>query len=224
PIPHVAPDDRRQRPQGRGPAGATRQGRAAARRAAGHRRRSARACGRGRSRGETAGGPRATVADAAGGVSAAGPAGTRVRRDRGGPVDYARRCARALPPRRQTVEGVPGVNEHELEKLAQRLGARAAEQLDVERTAQAVVTRLREAPRVSVVTRLWMQSAWLKVAATVVLLLGTGAVTKALWRRRSGRRSRATRARSPTRTRRKRSSCVARSGIAGTSMCARRWV
>ena len=72
------------------------------------------------------------------------------------------------------------MNEHELEKLAQRLGARAAEQLDVERTAQAVVTRLREAPRVSVVTRLWMQSAWLKVA--VVLLLGTGAVTKALWR------------------------------------------
>ena len=74
------------------------------------------------------------------------------------------------------------MNEHELEKLAQRLGARAAEQLDVERTAQAVVTRLREAPRVSVVTRLWMQSAWLKVAATVVLLLGTGAVAKALWR------------------------------------------
>jgi hypothetical protein len=74
------------------------------------------------------------------------------------------------------------VNEHELEKLAQRLGARAAERLDVERTAQAVVTRLREAPRVSVVTRFWMQPAWLKVAATVVLLLAAGTVTRALWR------------------------------------------
>ncbi len=69
-----------------------------------------------------------------------------------------------------------------LQELAQRLGARAAERLDVERTAQAVVTRLREAPRGSVVTRLWLQPAWLKVAATVVLLLGTGAVTRGLWR------------------------------------------
>jgi len=76
------------------------------------------------------------------------------------------------------------VNEQELEQLAQRLGARAAERLDVARTAQAVVARLREAPRVSVVTRLWLQPAWLKVAATVVLLLGTGAVTRGLWRSR----------------------------------------
>jgi len=75
------------------------------------------------------------------------------------------------------------VNEPELEQLAQRLGARAAERLDVERTAQAVVTRLREAPRVSVVTRLWMQPAWLKVAATVVLLLGASAVTRGVWYR-----------------------------------------
>jgi len=69
-----------------------------------------------------------------------------------------------------------------LQELAQRLGVRAAERLDVERTAQAVVTRLRETPRASVVTRLWMQPAWLKVAATVVLLLGAGAVTRGLWR------------------------------------------
>jgi len=76
------------------------------------------------------------------------------------------------------------VNEQELEQLAQRLGARAAERLDVARTVQAVVARLREAPRVSVVTRLWLQPAWLKVAATVALLLGTGAVTRGLWRSR----------------------------------------
>ena len=69
-----------------------------------------------------------------------------------------------------------------LQELAQRLGVRAAERLDVERTAQAVVTRLRETPRASVVTRLWMQPAWLKLAATVVLLLGAGAVTRGLWR------------------------------------------
>ena len=76
------------------------------------------------------------------------------------------------------------MNEHELEKLAQRLGARAAERLDVERTAHAVVTRLREAPGVSVATRVSMQPAWLKVAATVVLLLAAGAATRALWRPR----------------------------------------
>ena len=74
------------------------------------------------------------------------------------------------------------LSDAKLQELAQRLGARAAERLDVARTAQAVVTRLRETPRVSLVTRLWMQPAWLKVAATVVLLLGTGAVTRGLWR------------------------------------------
>ena len=74
------------------------------------------------------------------------------------------------------------LSDAKLQELAQRLGARAAERLDVARTARAVVTRLRETPRVSVVTRLWMQPAWLKVAATVVLLLGTGAVTRGLWR------------------------------------------
>src|SRR5947199_95508 len=82
--------------------------------------------------GETAGRPRAAVADAARGILAAGPAGARVRRDRGGPGDFARRRARALPPRGQTVEGVSVLNRDELpdarlQELAQRLGVRAAE-------------------------------------------------------------------------------------------------
>jgi len=64
------------------------------------------------------------------------------------------------------------VNDHELEQLAQRLGARAAERLDVERAAQAVLTRLREEPRRPVAAWVWMQPAWLKIAATAVLVLG----------------------------------------------------
>jgi len=38
------------------------------------------------------------------------------------------------------------MDEQQLEKLARGLGARAAEQLDVERTAQAVVRRLKDEP------------------------------------------------------------------------------
>ena len=60
-----------------------------------------------------------------------------------------------------------------LESLARRLGAAAAERLDVHATAQSVVERLREqpAPRAS-----WMQPAWLRIAATVVVLVGAGVV------------------------------------------------
>ena len=60
-----------------------------------------------------------------------------------------------------------------LESLARRLGASAAERLDVRATAQSVVERLRErpAPRAS-----WIQPAWLRIAATVVVLVGAGVV------------------------------------------------
>src|SRR5207302_4543638 len=135
----------------------------------GHRRRSARAGGGGRSGGETAGRPRGADADAAGGVFTACPAGARVRRDRRGLGDFARRRTRALPPRRQTVEGASGVNEQELEQLAQRLGARAAQRLDVAGTARAGPARLREAPRVNGVTPVRRQPASLEAAATVIL-------------------------------------------------------
>lgn len=65
-----------------------------------------------------------------------------------------------------------------LHELAKRLGARAAERLDVERTAQAVLTRLRTEPRPGVAAWLWMRPTWLKVAAAAVLVLGAGLVTR----------------------------------------------
>jgi len=61
-------------------------------------------------------------------------------------------------------------------ELAQRLGARAAERLDVEATAAAVVRRLGE--REQARTLWWMQPAWLRAAAAVVLIAGG----VALWR------------------------------------------
>lgn len=69
------------------------------------------------------------------------------------------------------------MTEHDLEKLAQRLGAGTAERLDVERAAQAVLARLREEPRVTALTWLRIQPAWLRIAAAVVLLAGASLVT-----------------------------------------------
>jgi len=71
-----------------------------------------------------------------------------------------------------------------LRELARLLGAGAAEGLDVERTAQAVVTRLRQQPRVMLGGWVWMQPAWLKIAAAIVLVLGAGLVTRGLLRER----------------------------------------
>jgi len=72
------------------------------------------------------------------------------------------------------------VTDEELERLAQRLGVRAADRLVVERTAEAVVTRLRRQPRS------WMGqgSGWLKIAAAALLVLGVGVVARAPWRGR----------------------------------------
>jgi hypothetical protein len=66
-----------------------------------------------------------------------------------------------------------------LRELAVRLGA-AADRLDVERTAQAVLERLR-APEEARRSR-WMQPAWLRMAAAVVLLLGAGLVGRQVLR------------------------------------------
>lgn len=63
------------------------------------------------------------------------------------------------------------MNEHEIERLAQRLGKRAAERLDIEATARAVVERLREQPARRIG---WTPPEWLRVAAVVALLLGVG--------------------------------------------------
>ena len=73
------------------------------------------------------------------------------------------------------------MNSHELpdanlQEIAQRLGARAAERLDVERTAEAVVARLRTEPRAEVRVLGWIQPAWLRIAAVLLLLIGAGVV------------------------------------------------
>jgi hypothetical protein len=67
-----------------------------------------------------------------------------------------------------------GVHDEALRQVARRLGADAADRLDVERTAQAVVARLRagdvpERPAIR-----WMQPAWMRAAAGVVLIIGAG--------------------------------------------------
>jgi hypothetical protein len=64
-----------------------------------------------------------------------------------------------------------------LRALAQLLGAEAAQRLDVERTAHAVVRRLRDEPGAAHVRLL---PAWLPLAATIVLLVGGGLVWRGL--------------------------------------------
>src|SRR5205807_3563877 len=156
------------------------------------RRRSARAGGRRRSRGAAGQGPRAATAPTAGSISAAGTTRARVRRDRRGPGNDPRGGAGALSPRGQEIKGVPEMkddatfHEAKLQELAQRLGTRAAERLDVERTAQAVVARLHEEARAPARPSVWSQPAWLKIAAALVIVVGAGAVARGVRQAPSG--------------------------------------
>ena len=68
------------------------------------------------------------------------------------------------------------LHDDKLQEVARRLGARAADRLDVERTAQAVVERLRTEPRADVRVLGWIQPAWLRIAAVLLLLVGAGVV------------------------------------------------
>jgi len=71
------------------------------------------------------------------------------------------------------------MNDAKLEDLARPLGVGAAERLNVERVAEAVVERLRTEPierRGS--SRWWMQPTWLRAAAVVVLMVGVGLVVR----------------------------------------------
>jgi len=61
------------------------------------------------------------------------------------------------------------MNEERMIELAQHLGARAAERLNVAATARNVVARLQEPPVERVA---WIQQTWLRIAATVVVLIG----------------------------------------------------
>jgi hypothetical protein len=73
-----------------------------------------------------------------------------------------------------------GVHDEALRQVARRLGTGAADRLDVEQTAQTVVARLRagDAPARSPIH--WMQPAWLRVAAVVVVMIGVGVVYRVL--------------------------------------------
>lgn len=68
------------------------------------------------------------------------------------------------------------MNDDELEKLAQRLGARAAERLDVEATARAVVERLRAERAAGERNGVWLPRQWLRIAAALVIAVGGGAL------------------------------------------------
>jgi len=69
------------------------------------------------------------------------------------------------------------MNEDRLHQLARRLGANAAERLDVEATARQVVQRLREQPARRAI---WIRQTWVRIAATVVILVGGAVVVSRL--------------------------------------------
>jgi hypothetical protein len=68
------------------------------------------------------------------------------------------------------------LHDDKLQEVARHLGARAAERLDVERTAHVVVERLRTEPRADVRVLGWIQPAWLRIAAVLLLLIGASLV------------------------------------------------
>ncbi|OLC09254.1 MAG: hypothetical protein AUH41_05745 [Gemmatimonadetes bacterium 13_1_40CM_66_11] len=74
-------------------------------------------------------------------------------------------------------------DEARLENLAKRLGAAAAERLDVAAAARTVVERLREQP---VRRTVWIQQTWLRIAAALVVLVGGSVVVSRLTPTRSG--------------------------------------
>lgn len=79
------------------------------------------------------------------------------------------------------------LQDGELRKLAQRLGAGAAERLDVERVASGVVERLRAQPAIQGARVRWMRPGWLRVAAAVVLVIGAGVLVRG-WNGANGTR------------------------------------
>jgi hypothetical protein len=74
------------------------------------------------------------------------------------------------------------VNDDELEQLAQRLGARAAERLDVEATARAVVERLRAERAARERMIFGLPRHWLRIAAALVIVVGGGVVALRIMR------------------------------------------
>jgi hypothetical protein len=70
------------------------------------------------------------------------------------------------------------MDERELERLAQRLGARAADNLDVEKVAQSVVRRLRTEPAPVVWWRRIPRLQAVAAAAAIVLVAGVVTVSR----------------------------------------------
>lgn len=68
--------------------------------------------------------------------------------------------------------------DSQLEELAKRLGADAAERLDVEATARKVVQRLKDEP---VRRTTWLQQRWLRIAAALVIVLGGASALRQRW-------------------------------------------
>lgn len=67
--------------------------------------------------------------------------------------------------------------DSQLEELAKRLGADAADRLDVAATARKVVQRLKDQP---VRRTTWLQQRWLRIAAALVIVLGGAVVASRL--------------------------------------------
>ena len=70
------------------------------------------------------------------------------------------------------------MNDDKLHQLARQVGAAEAERLDIERIAASVVQRLREGEAEPRPTPQWLQPAWLRAAAIVLLMFGVGIVTQ----------------------------------------------
>ncbi len=70
-------------------------------------------------------------------------------------------------------------DDAKLEATAQRLGATAAERLNVERTVAAVLERLRAEP-LSESRWTWRQHSWLRMAAALAILVGGGLIGRRL--------------------------------------------
>lgn len=69
-------------------------------------------------------------------------------------------------------------DDAKLHDVAKRLGAQAAERIDVEMTARAVLKRLREQPAARPA---WVQTAWLRIAAALVIVVGGAFAVRQLW-------------------------------------------
>lgn len=67
------------------------------------------------------------------------------------------------------------MNDDQLNEVARRLGAKAAERLDVAETARKVVARLREEPAQPAGV-VWIHQSWVRIAAMVVVLVGGAAL------------------------------------------------